>query len=93
MIFNKSCKVQNIKRQTHTGSQNHSFSGCQLTRHSVDGSQWPQHADRPDCREADVLQVEGVLQHPAATYQNQKSESETHLLPSRFNTYKEIVFV
>lgn len=41
--------------------------GFELTRHSVDGSQRPQHADRPDGGEADVLQVEGVLQHPAAT--------------------------
>lgn len=40
--------------------------GFELTWHSVDGSQRPQHTNRPHGGKADVLQVEGVLQHPAA---------------------------
>lgn len=35
-----------------------------LTGHPVNGPERSQHADCPDCGEADVLQVQRILQHP-----------------------------
>lgn len=35
-----------------------------LTWNSVDGFEWPQHPHRPDGRQVDVLQVEGIFHHP-----------------------------
>lgn len=35
-----------------------------LTWNSVDGFERPQHPHRPDGRQVDVLQVEGIFHHP-----------------------------
>ena len=47
------------------------------TWHSVDGSQWSQHANRPHCRKADALQVEWILQHPGKYIGKKKQKKNT----------------
>lgn len=47
--------------------------GHQLTGHTVDGFEGPQDAHGTDGRQVDVLEVQGVLDHPA----KRGEESET----------------
>ena len=47
--------------------------GHQLTGHTVDGFEGPQDAHGADGRQVDVLEVQGVLDHPAK--RGEKSEA------------------
>lgn len=39
---------------------------ARLTGHAVDRLQGPQDTDSTDCRQVNVLEIQGVLHHPAA---------------------------
>lgn len=53
-----------------------------LTGHPVDGSEGPKHPDSADGREADVLKVEGVLQHAVTDTQGHRVSLKASHFPA-----------
>lgn len=57
------------KNGTDKGEAQIKWGACereeQLTRHTVDGFEGPQDTDSTDRRQVNVLEVQGILHHPA----------------------------
>lgn len=65
---------------TMSASMRNDKPAAPLTWNSVDGFERPQHPHRPDGRQVDVLQVEGIFHHPVRRKQRGNYNTQIYSL-------------